>query len=162
MRENIAALAVAAGVIGYWAMPHAQDTLRGVPYVIDGDTIIVNGTHVRLAAIDAPETDQTCADATGQAYRCGLLAASALEQEIAGRSVTCTQTDTDKYGRVVAYCVIGGLDLGEFMVRAGMAVDYTRYDPEGKYVEAQQDAKTAGRGIWQGAFTEPEIWRHRK
>jgi endonuclease YncB( thermonuclease family) len=35
-------------------------SLTGPANVIDGDTIVVSGRHVRLYALDAPEIDQTC------------------------------------------------------------------------------------------------------
>ncbi len=136
--------------------------LTGYARVIDGDTIVIGGRHIRLAAIDAPEQDQTCRNRAGQLYECGTVATLHLEAQIAGREVSCTQTDTDKYGRAVAYCSVGTLDLGEFMVRAGMAIDYLRYDRGGRYLAAEQDAREAARGIWQGPFMEPEKWRHRR
>lgn len=38
--------------------PLPPDTvLKGQCWVIDGDTIVINNTHIRLAGIDAPELD---------------------------------------------------------------------------------------------------------
>jgi endonuclease YncB( thermonuclease family) len=31
--------------------------LSGVPNIVDGDTLIINGIRIRLEGIDAPETD---------------------------------------------------------------------------------------------------------
>ena len=143
--------------------PIAQTAaLSGRPYIIDGDTIAIGETHIRLFGIDAPETDQFCTDADGKPYRCGLLATAVLEEEIAGRAVDCTPMGTDRYGRTVAICDVAGRDLGDVMVRRGYAIDYERYDPEGRYAEAQIEAKEARRGMWAGAFMEPEAWRHRR
>ena len=36
--------------------------------------------------------------------------------------VTCRQTDTDRYGRIVARCSAGGADLSCSMIAAGHAV----------------------------------------
>ena len=104
-------------------VPAQTPIISGVPFVVDGDTIVVNEIHIRLFGIDAPESAQRCTDQDGDDYRCGLLATSLLEEEIAGRSVDCTPIDTDHYGRTVAICAVGNIDLGRFMVERGMAVD---------------------------------------
>ena len=41
--------------------------LQGVASVIDGDTIEIHGTRIRLNGIDAPESGQLCQDARGTA-----------------------------------------------------------------------------------------------
>ena len=50
------------------------DDLQGVASVIDGDTIEIHGTRIRLNGIDAPESGQLCQDARGTAWRCGHAA----------------------------------------------------------------------------------------
>ena len=45
--------------------------LAGLPRVVDGDTLVIGGTRVRLVGIDAPETDQFCLNATGVRWTCG-------------------------------------------------------------------------------------------
>ena len=157
----LAGIAITAGH-HHWR-PHAQiltAALSGHAEIIDGDTIKLGEVSVRLYGIDAPESDQSCTDAQGATYRCGLLATSVLEEEIGGRAVTCFPVDTDRYGRTVATCEVNGRDLGDAMVRRGYAVDYTRYSG-GKYAPAQLEARRAKRGIWAGEFLEPEQWRHR-
>jgi endonuclease YncB( thermonuclease family) len=137
-------------------------TIYGRASVIDGDTIVINGIHIRLAAIDAPESDQSCNDAAGTPYHCGLVATSALKDAIAERPVTCTPLDIDRYGRTVARCSVAGADLGDIMVRWGLAIDYRRYDADGLYVSAEREARANKRGIWAGTFVPPETWRHRR
>ena len=39
------------------AKTHPTDVLKGKCYVIDGDTIVISGTKIRIAGIDAPELD---------------------------------------------------------------------------------------------------------
>jgi len=135
-------------------------TLSGHAEVIDGDTIEIGDVRIRLHGIDAPESEQTCKDANGETYRCGLLATAVLEEEIGGRAVTCFPSDVDHYGRAIAVCQVNGRDLGDAMVRRGFAVAYLRYSA--KYMEAEVEARRAKRGIWQGNFVEPEIFRHSK
>jgi len=59
MRPIIIAF-VAATLTPAVAPAQATSLLTGPARVIDGDTIIVAGEHVRLEGIDAPERKQTC------------------------------------------------------------------------------------------------------
>jgi len=75
--------------------------------------------------------------------------------------VTCTLVTHDRYERDVATCTANGRDLGDAMVRTGHAVDYARHS-NGRYAEAERQARAAKRGIWAGTFEEPEAWRRRE
>ena len=122
------------------------DDLQGVASVIDGDTIEIHGTRIRLNGIDAPESGQLCQDARGTAWRCGQQAALALSDRIGRRQVvSCQQTDTDRYGRVVADCIVGRENLNRWMVREGWAVAYRQYSTA--YIPAEDHARTGERGI---------------
>lgn len=54
------------------------EPVTGRASIIDGDTITIGTTRVRLNGIDAPESGQTCRNATGNTWRCGAKAANAL------------------------------------------------------------------------------------
>jgi endonuclease YncB( thermonuclease family) len=154
-------LAAAIVLIGHHWYAHGQAAvLTGHVYVLDRDTVDMGEIRIRLFGIGAPESEQTCKDAKGETYRCGLVATAVLEEEIGGRVVTCFPMDTDIYGRTVATCQVNGHDLGDAMVRRGMAIAYLRYSA--KYMEAEVEARRARRGVWQGEFVEPEEWRHRQ
>ena len=71
--------------------------------------------------------------------------------------VSCQQTDTDRYGRVVADCIVGRENLNRWMVREGWAVAYRQYSTA--YIPAEDHARTGQRGIWQGRFDMPWDWR---
>jgi endonuclease YncB( thermonuclease family) len=133
--------------------------LWGVARVIDGDTIDIRGTRVRLNGIDAPEAKQTCV-ANDRKYQCGLQATEALIQLIGSNSVQCEQTSADRYGRVIARCVVGSTDVGGWMVEHGWAVAYRRYSLA--YVDQENRAREQKQGIWAGSFTTPEEWRRMK
>ena len=47
----------------------AHADITGKPRVIDGDTIQINQTKIRLHGIDAPETKQTCRTSKGKIER---------------------------------------------------------------------------------------------
>lgn len=124
----------------------------------DGDSLMLNGTEVRLHGIDAPEYNQSCGAAQGE-YPCGREAAMALRSLLRGRTINCRSMDTDRYGRAVSICRDGDLEINREMVRQGWAVAYIRHSFG--YVRAQKEAKAAKRGIWQGKFELPENYRAR-
>lgn len=127
--------------------------IAGEGRVIDGDTLDVGSRRVRLAGIDAPERDQSCADAAGAEVACGETSRRMLADLVGRGTVSCVPLDLDRYSRVIATCEHGGADLGEVMVVAGQAVS------SGRYATEEGDAKAAGRGIWAGRFELPQDWR---
>lgn len=158
MRRTGAACAAALAVA--LASPHAlARELAGEAQVIDGDTLEVAGERVRLYGIDAQETDQICTDGEGRPWACGVAAGEALRALTQGREVVCVVTGRDRYKRALALCQANGEDLGARLVRDGLALAYRRYS--GLYLTPEADARAAGRGLWAGRFTPPEVWRHR-
>jgi endonuclease YncB( thermonuclease family) len=121
-------------------------------------TAALAGEQIRLFGIDAPEGRQVCRDGAGRPYRCGRVAARALAAATAGRMVACTRLERDRYDRQVALCAADGRDLGEAMVRAGLAVELPEYS-QGRYTAAEHDARAARRGLWAGTFERPAEWR---
>ena len=103
---------------------HAE--IFGRASVIDADTIEVQGQRIRLHGVDAPEKGQPCSDAAGRPYRCGTIAARALDQFIGASPVTCRERDTDRYGRTIANCSVRGEDIELWLVRNGYAMAYRR------------------------------------
>lgn len=145
--------------------------------VVDGDTLVVRGTRVRLAAVDAPELQQTC----GQDFACGQQAKHALVQAISahGGDVMCSSTGgPDRYGRTVASCKFGSSafhwfripwknrvdgqeDIGAWMVSHGWAMAYPQYGGE-KYANLEAEARRRKAGAWKGDFQPPWEWRRQQ
>ncbi|MFP6711273.1 MAG: thermonuclease family protein, partial [Rhodospirillales bacterium] len=92
--------------------------LTGIPKITDGDTIRTGSTRIRLHGIDAPEAKQTCT-ADGKEWRCGWEATNALANIVGKHWVTCSKRDVDRYGRVVAVCRAGPLNINAWMVGNG-------------------------------------------
>lgn len=128
--------------------------------VVDGDTIEIHDERIRFNGIDAPESRQLCKDAAGKPYRCGKVAAEALDGFLAGsRPTNCRPVDRDRYGRTVADCFrADGQDVAAWLVRNGHALDWPKYS-KGKFAGDQAVAMQARAGMWQGEFLEP--WEHR-
>jgi endonuclease YncB( thermonuclease family) len=152
-----ASIALLAALISFCL---AAEPIAGPVRVIDGDTIHVGDSRIRLFGIDSPERSQTCSGKDDQTYECGRDATAVMQSLVRGKSVACEPKDRDRYGRTVAICSTDAGDIGETMVRQGWAVRYVRYDREGRYTAAEAEAKAAGLGMWSGRFTPPEQWRH--
>jgi endonuclease YncB( thermonuclease family) len=132
----------------------------GRPWVVDGDSIRIEGVSIRLEGIDAPEWDQTCTDPNGRSWRCGLAASHQLRAHVHGNPLTCRPRAHDRYGRTVATCALpDGSDVNAWLVRQGWAIasGYSRI-----YVAEEAEAKADKRGIWAGTFIDPAEWRRQK
>ena len=150
--------AVAGALILAGTPAAAVDSLTGQASIIDGDTLEIHGTRIRLWGMDAPESSQLCRGEDSLQYRCGAKAANDLDAFIAGRPVACIPISLDQYGRTVATCSVDGVDLGGWLVRNGLALDWPQYS-KGKFDPIQREAEQAGRGMWAGSYVEP--WQYR-
>jgi endonuclease YncB( thermonuclease family) len=152
------AIAVLAALILAPASAAAADNLAGQASIIDGDTLEVHGTRIRLWGVDAPESSQLCRGEDSLQYRCGAKAANDLDAFIARRPVNCLPISLDRYRRTVATCSVDGADLGDWLVRNGLALDWPQYSKR-KYDDAQREAEQAGRGMWAGSYVKPWLFR---
>lgn len=128
----------------------------GVASVIDGDTIEIHDRRIRLDGIDAPESAQLCLR-DGRKERCGQASAFFLADLIERKTVRCVRHDADRYGRDIATCWLGEVNLNETMVATGQAVAYRKYSK--RYVPAEGEAEAARRGLWSTEFVMPWDWR---
>ena len=131
-------------------------SIFGKAKVIDGDTIHIDENKIRLHAIDAPETNQTCNE-KGKAYNCGVKSTKFLKELIGNSKVECITTGKDQYNRFIGICYKDDLDLNSEMVLNGWAIAYRYYSKD--YVEEEEEAKRDKKGIWIGDFEEPYSFR---
>ncbi len=134
----------------------------GKPRIIDGDTIEIAGTPIRLYGIDAPETGQTCV-ADGKTWHCGTNAAFALAELIGGNWVACRIRDVDSAPHVEGVCHLAGFE-GPEINRRIVAAGWALADPRtgSSYSVTESAARRAGLGIWRGRFVAPWDWRRGK
>ena len=140
--------------------PVAAGELVGSPRVIDGDTLAIGGDRVRLYGIDAPESGQTCLDASGRDYRCGAVATNMLKDLIGTGKVACSGNERDRYGRLIAVCRKGGQDINAEMVRLGWARAFVRYSRD--YAALESEAEHSRSGLWAGSFQAPWDFRRQQ
>lgn len=139
------------------AQGFASQDIIGIASVIDGDTIEIHNTRIRLSGIDAPESRQLCT-IEDKPYRCGQQAALALDKFIANSTLRCEGSKTDRYKRLIAVCYLKDKDINAWLVENGWAMAYRQYSMD--YVEQEDAAKANKVGIWRGEFEAP--WDFRK
>lgn len=127
---------------------------RAETRVLDGDTIVQNGVHIRLFGIDAPELGQTCADG----WPAGQKAKGFLMVLIEGGLVVCDNRGLDKYGRTLAVCTARGTNLNQAMVRTGNALAYSQFSRA--YVLDEITARQSKAGMWAHNCQAPWDYRH--
>ena len=125
-------------------------TIFGKAKVIDGDTIHIYKNKIRLHAIDAPETNQTC-NKNNKVWNCGIESTKFLKKLIGKNKIECITTGKDQYNRFIGICYKNNLDLNSEMVLNGWAIAYRYYSMD--YVEEEEAAKQQKKGIWSGAVS---------
>ena len=149
-------IGVVAALVVAFVWNARQDDISGAAEARDGDSLVIAGERVRIFGIDAPELDQDCLDRRGATYACGRLSQRHLAR-LAKGDVRCDPVEQDRYGRTVAICRAGDVDLGAAMVSAGWARAYLSYSL--RYASAETAARDAGRGMWDGEFDDPWAYR---
>lgn len=98
--------------------PAAPKTIKGRAYIVDGDTLTIRKTQIRLFGIDAPELD----------HPYGVKSKWALHKLCKGHDITAVISEVDNYGRTVAACYLpDGKDLSAEMVKLGLALDWPKF-----------------------------------
>lgn len=99
---------------------------------MDGDTITIQKTQIRLFGIDAPEMN----------HPYGKTAKWALVALCKGKQVRAEIGETDVHGRTVARCYLpDGRDLSAEMVKIGLAIDWPKYSGGGYRALETPDAR---------------------
>jgi endonuclease YncB( thermonuclease family) len=98
--------------------PIHPQVITGKCYVIDGDTIVIKKTHIRLFAIDAPELN----------HPYGIKSKWAMIHLCKGHVIRAEVTGEMSHNRVVAKCYLpDGRDLSEELVKEGLAIDWPKF-----------------------------------
>ncbi len=141
------------------------ESVTGVAEVVDGATLKIDGTLVRLLYIDAPEIRQNCGLNFGS-YACGMMSRSHLIRLTMGKIIYCNlerRPSDDRNWGVCGEDVDGGLvegasTLNEQMIMDGWAVVDRTISRD--YVPLELEADAANVGMWaNGVFPKPANWR---
>lgn len=142
-------------------LPHlALADVNGPARVVDGDTIWIGETKIRLHGIDAPENKQECKDANGNPWMAGQEATKFLKSLTNTKKVSCSSHGKDKYGRMIGSCEVGDMDINREMVISGLARAYRQYSK--RYLYEEHGAMRNKAGMWGGECMPPWEWRKNK
>lgn len=130
---------------------------------LDGDTVAVD---FRLLGVDAFERGQLCQRVSG-CWQCGKVAQEFAANALRSKTATIRlvpSSSSSSYGRPVAVVTVDGADLGERLIRAGLATpqaNYLRGDPVRlrTYNAAFIAARQRRAGAFAGDWIEPSRWR---
>lgn len=104
-----------------YAAEHGRLQTEAVPssglvtWVIDGDTVVIdNRDKVRFLGIDSPEQGEPFYEEAKERNK--AIAGNRLI-----RLEVCKESPRDKYGRLLAYVYVDGVDVGAALLREGLA-----------------------------------------
>ena len=129
-----------------------------VEQVVDGDTLVlVDGRHVRLIGINAPEIgrDGAADEPLAQAAR------KELERLVRGRDIVLVtgRESRDHYGRLLAHVqLLDGRNVQELLLAAGLGAAIAippNLSRQAEYQLAETQARRAGLGIWADPYYAP-------
>ncbi|TPN89972.1 thermonuclease family protein [Mesorhizobium sp. CU2] len=116
------------------------------PVATAAGLIEAKGYAVAITGIDVVKADETCGD-EGKDWACGARARTAFRAFLRGRAVACKLPPEGGRDTISAECHVGNLDVGQWLVENGWA----RAAEGGPYVEAENKARTAKKGIFGSA-----------
>jgi endonuclease YncB( thermonuclease family) len=127
---------------------------------LDGDTV---ATDFRLLGVDAFERRQLC-ERDGACWACGKAAQDSAAHFLGRGDASIRLSRGASYGRPVATVSVGGADLGEWMIRQGLAIPQPQFLGKDRvraqlYDRAFAEAKRSRAGALAGKWIEPAQWR---
>jgi len=132
----------------------AADQVR-IIRIVDGDTIVVNyqGTNekVRMLCVNTPESVHPNKK---QNIPMGKIASDYTKERLTGKYVDLEFEGPfrGRYGRLLAYVFVDGVNFNLELVRQGLSPYYTKYGLSQKYDqefrEAERHARNQRLGIW--------------
>src|SRR5436309_15520904 len=105
--------------------------MDAVRYIVDGDTLDVGSTRIRLALVNSPEVGKPGYTEAKQftAQTCPV-GSQALADEDDGQT-------GGSYGRMIALVYCGGVNLNAALLNSGHAVLVTYYCPVSEFADEQ-------------------------
>jgi micrococcal nuclease len=120
-----------------------------VARVNDGDTLTLRGgERVRLLQVDAPELTTDCYGRAAQQALAALVPEGTRVRLVRDAALD----DTDRYGRLLRYVIVGEQDVNVELVRRGAASPYFFRNERGEHalelLDAVESARDGRLGYW--------------
>jgi hypothetical protein len=116
----------------------------------------VGGTPLRLAGIEAHESEQRCGRGSNR-WRCRSVAETVLSRLVNSRTVACVLSGSDEAGRTLGRCTVGGTDVAAELVRQGYV--FAESGLLARYAGEEREARAAKAGLWSGDVERPAEYR---
>jgi len=139
---------------------HEETSFSATARALDGDTMAVD---FRLFGVDAFERGQLC-ERAGSCWQCGKAAQDLASRMLRDADAEIQLSTRSSYGRPVATVTVNGHDLGETMIRAGLAIPQlhflkSNHARAARYSQALTEAQQSKTGAFAGRWIEPAQWR---
>ena len=131
-------------------------SVKGRAYATGADTVRVGSTLVRLAGIEAHESEQRCGRGSNR-WRCRGVAETVLSRLINSRTVSCALSGSDDAGRTLGRCTVGQTDVAAELVRQGYL--FAEGGILARYAGEEREARAAKAGLWAGDVERPAEYR---
>jgi micrococcal nuclease len=171
IRIGVALVALVLGALGFVELSSDQQELieetisevlreeivadGTVTRVVDGDTLKVSfggeEETIRLIGVDTPES----VDPRRPVECYGKEASDFVKKQVEGKKVQLvtdsTQSDRDRYDRLLRYVYVGDVMLNREIISQGYGFEYTvgsKHLFADEFEEIEQEARDAKRGLW--------------
>jgi endonuclease YncB( thermonuclease family) len=131
-------------------------SVKGRAYATGADTLRVGGSLVRLAGIEAHESEQRCGRGSNR-WRCSSVAETVLSRLVNSRTANCSLSGADEAGRALGRCTVGGTDVAAELVRQGYV--FAEGGLLASYTGEERAARAAKAGLWAGEVERPAEYR---
>jgi len=133
--------------------PLSAGEVKGVPRIVDADTVYVEAQKIRLSGRRCPGDGSDCLDSRGQNLAVALEAKDRLQDHSAKSFVDLPARRRRRYGRTSGPASGRRGRLALAGGENGWALAFRRYSAA--YVADEDYAREHKNGLWSGAFVAP-------
>jgi len=138
------------------ALSPALAQVSGRATVLSTDRFLLGGQMYKLFGVNGVEFNQYCF-VEGRPWACGASGTRAMQTLLDPVVVTCNPTGETSAEARLAVCTSAEGDIAELITEQGWAL--ADRDQTDDYVAAEEAARAAGAGVWQGVFQSPTAFR---
>jgi micrococcal nuclease len=156
IKSNILKASVSDAVSVDFSVNPKSENLYSVDRVVDGDTLVVKdfkgvSYKVRMIGVNTPET----VDPRKKVECFGKEASAFSKKMLSDKNVILeqddSQSDKDKYGRLLRYVYLDGVLVNKMIIENGFGYEYTYNTPykfQKEFKDAQKRAEINKVGLW--------------